>query len=100
MVANIAAQIKDINPALTPKQIKKVLMGTVDAKDFLAEKVKSAGIVNHNRATQAAKLSLTMDLGTAISQAQIMIQDVESNTEKSMVNPFGIMPIALTPMFK
>lgn len=100
MVANIAAQIKDINPKLLPKDIKAILMGTVDKKGFLSQKVKSAGIVNPNRATFAAKLSISTDVNSAISQANTSIQDVKSSTTKSFVNPNGIIPIPLTPQFK
>lgn len=98
-VANVAATIKDANPKLTPKQIKKIIMGTVDEKGFLSKKVKTSGIVNLNRAAHAAKLSLTMDLGSAINQANISIADVETEKFKSLVNPFDVLPIPLTNQF-
>jgi subtilisin family serine protease len=101
MVANIAAQIKDVNPKLSPKEIKAILMGTVDEKSFLQTKVKSAGIVNTLRATTAATLSLTMGVEFAINSARIRVQDVKTNTKKSMFNrPFAVTPIQLTPLFK
>lgn len=99
MVANIAAQIKDENKNLAPKDIKKILMGTVDEKGFLKDKVKAAGIVNPNRAVHAAKLSLDMDIDTAISQSKVSINDVEVDMTKSLVLPNFVMPIALPSQF-
>ncbi len=99
-VSNVAAQIKDTNPALTPKQIKSILMGTVDEKAFLANKVTSKGIVNMERAVYAAKLSLTTDVTNAISQAKVEIADVRSIQTKGMVRPFAVTPLPLIPMFK
>jgi subtilisin family serine protease len=100
MVANIAAQIKDSNKALTPKEIKEILMGTVDAKAFLTNKVKAAGIVNSNRAVHAAKLSLSMDVGTAISRSRVSIRDVEVTNTKRNTNANAITPMPLTKLFQ
>ena len=75
MVAGIASMIKDANPELTPKQIKEVLMNTVTSHSFLEEKVTSGGIVNSERASAAAKLSLTMDLKSAIGQSFLDVPD-------------------------
>lgn len=99
-VANVAAQIKDINKALKPKDIKRILMGTVDEKSFLTEKIKAKGIVNMNRATHAAKLSLSTDISSAILEANINIADVEVSTAKSFVNTGAVTPLPLTSVFK
>lgn len=99
-VANIAGQIKDINKSLTPKEIKMILMGTVDEKSFLTTKVKAKGIVNMGRATYAAKLSLSTNVMNAITEAKINIADVEVNKSKSVVRPNEITPMQLTPMFR
>jgi cell wall-associated protease len=99
-VARIAAQIKDENKALTPKQIKKILMGTVDKKEFLKAKVRTNGIVNLGRAVNAAKLSLTMGVDAAIQTSNINIADVVVTEEKINFNPELITPIALPSMFK
>ena len=100
MVANIASQIKDINPTLTPKEIKMILMGTVDKKSFLSSKVKSSGIVNTLRATRAAKLTLRMPVRMAISGARVSVKDVKTSNLKSDTFPFGIKPLSLIPTFK
>ena len=56
-VSNIATSIMEINPLLTPSDVKKILMKTVDKKSFLRGKVKSGGIVNKERALYAAQES-------------------------------------------
>jgi subtilisin family serine protease len=101
MVANIAAQIKDINPKLTPKEIKEIIMGTVDEKTFLKSLVKAKGIVNTNRATTAASLSKIMDVKSAIDSASLSVRDVlTSNTKSKGTRPFVVTPIPLAPQFK
>jgi subtilisin family serine protease len=102
-VANIAAQIKDINPELSPKEIKAIIMGTVDEKSFLQQKIKTKGIVNLSRATYAAKVSLTADISVAIEEARINVADVKTSQTKGMVQSFNknaVVPIPLTPIFK
>ena len=100
LIANIAAEIKNSNPALTPAEIKEILMGTVDEKGFLSEKVKSKGIANPNRAVHAAKLSLNMDITRAISESRVTVQDVRVETNKSLNFPAAVTPIALPSMFR
>ncbi len=80
-VSNIAARVKGINPGLTPKQIKKILMKTVDLKEWLKDKVSSSGIVNKGRATKAAQLSLTLGLNQAIAEARVTVKDVEESSK-------------------
>lgn len=98
-VANVASRVKDANPSLLPVEIKKIIMETVDKKPWLAQKVASGGLVNMNRAVQAAILSRRMNLNQAISQSRGLVKSLASN--KSVRAPIkGIVPIALTPMFK
>ena len=40
-VTNVAAKMKDVNPFLTPKHLRKIIMNTVDKRPYLAEKIKS-----------------------------------------------------------
>jgi subtilisin family serine protease len=75
-VAGVAAQIKDANPGLTPKQIKEIIMGTVDKKSWLAGKVVSAGTTNTGRAVVAGRLSARMPVGEAIGQSRSEIRDI------------------------
>jgi cell wall-associated protease len=76
-VANVALKIKNANPKLTPLQVKKILMKTVDIKTWLAEKVSTKGIVNPKRAARAAELSLNQDVETAINMASQEVRDIK-----------------------
>jgi subtilisin family serine protease len=69
-VTNIAARIQDENSSLTPAQVKKILIDTVDKKEWLVGKVSSGGIVNSRRAIFAAELSHSMSLDEAVKSAQ------------------------------
>ncbi|MBI2645922.1 MAG: S8 family serine peptidase [Deltaproteobacteria bacterium] len=53
-VSNVAAKILLIHPNLTPPQVKKIIMETVDKKSWLKDKIKSGGVVNPDRAYQVA----------------------------------------------
>ncbi|WP_408096638.1 S8 family serine peptidase [Peredibacter sp. HCB2-198] len=98
-VANVAAQIKEANPRLKPVEIKKILMGTVDPKGFLADKVATGGIVNSERAVVAAQMTNSMSVSEAISRAKSAVKaPVALRTER--VFPFSVVPMPLTPMFK
>ena len=99
-VANIAAQIKDANPSLTPKEIKQILMGTVDKKNWLESKVKTKGIVNMDRAVMAAKLTLTMSVEAAVSQSLLNVQDVKVERTKSAHRARFVQPLPLPSMFR
>lgn len=68
-VAGLAAMIKDTNPDLSPSEIKRIIMDTVDKLPDLAEKVASKGVVNKARAQRAAQLSLEKPLAQAIAIA-------------------------------
>jgi len=76
-VTDAAALVKNANADLKPEDVKRLLMGTVDVKDFLKGKVKSGGIVNPERAVAAAKLSRTESLDQAIDDARTQVIDVE-----------------------
>lgn len=97
-VANVAAKIKDANPKLKPLEIKKILMGTVDLKGFLKEKVSTGGIVNLDRAVVAAQMTVSMTVDEAINRAKIQVMDAPSS--KSAVHPEAVVPMPLYPMFR
>ncbi|HXH32241.1 MAG TPA: S8 family serine peptidase [Bacteriovoracaceae bacterium] len=97
-VANVAAKIKEMNPKLKPLEIKQILMGTVDPKEFLKEKVTAKGIVNTDRAVLAAQLSVSMRLGEAVSRALVQVKDVP--TTRTAVSSKMVEPLPLTPMFR
>jgi subtilisin family serine protease len=95
-VAGLAGRVLDINKELTPKQVKEIIMKTVDKKGFLKGKVATSGIVNNERAVRAATLSLSMSVGEAISQAKTDIHDVVS--VKSLVKGAKLIPGSVLPL--
>ncbi len=78
-VANIAVKIKEQNPELTPLQIKKILMRTVDKRDYLKGKTISEGIVNLKRSVEAARLSVDLSLNKAIEVSYNKVLDQKQN---------------------
>ena len=74
-VSNVAGQIRDINVGLSPVQVKRVLMATVDRKFPLMNKVISGGVLNGTRAKEAAKFSLFMPVEEACGLAREVILD-------------------------
>ena len=93
-VVRVAGQIFDTNAALTPGEAKRIIMSTVDKKDWLAGKVVSGGTVNGARAVAAAQLSLTMPLAQAIAQAQAQVAD-EVVVQSFRVRGSSFMPYVL-----
>lgn len=98
-VAKIAGQIIDINKNLSPLEVKKIILGTVDKKGYLSDKVLTSGIVNTQRATAAATMSLTTDLDRAIQNSMNTVQDVKSNTKSAKKFNRNIMPLPMPSMF-
>lgn len=78
-VANVAAQVRDANPALKVSEVKKILLETVDIKDYLAGKVVTSGTVNAKRAEMAAQLSARMSVSEAIRNAREAVRDFETS---------------------
>jgi cell wall-associated protease len=97
-VAKVAGMIKDANEKLSPLDIKKILMSTVDKKSFLSEKVAAGGIVNIERAIYAAELSKKVPVLIAVTTAKLKIADAP--VVESFVNPEFIVPIELPSMFR
>lgn len=98
-VANVAGRIKDANGKLTPLEIKQILMGTVDKKAFLTEKVASGGIVNTERAVVAAQMTKTMSLSESIKKAHGLVKDMPS--ESLTPSDFNrVAPMPLQRMFQ
>ncbi|MDD4972937.1 MAG: S8 family serine peptidase [Bacteriovorax sp.] len=88
-VTNIIAAMKDLNPALSARDLKAIILGTVDVKSWLKGKVKTSGIVNKPRALKAAMLAKSQTVDLAISNARATILDIA--VEKSLsVKPTGL----------
>lgn len=75
-VTNTISLIKDLNPNLKAKEIKAIVLKTVDVKIWLKKKVKSSGIVNRERALKAAELTKTETLENAIIHSYSLVPDV------------------------
>ena len=98
-VANVAAKIKSANVKLKPVEIKKILLGTVDKKAFLIDKVTAGGIVNTDRAVVAAQMTVTMSLDEAISRAKTLVKDAPS--EGRSASEFNkVEPLPMQLMFQ
>lgn len=97
-VAGVAASIKNMNPNLKASEIKEILIGTVDTKTWLIGKVKSSGLVNPGRATEAALLSKEMSVYEAITTSRSRVKDLEINEQPSTPSSddpggIGILPL-------
>lgn len=99
-IASVALRVKEANPSLTPKQVKEILLGTVDVKSFLTGKVKTNGIVNRQRAIRAGQLSKSVAVREAIATANETIADVSSKSGTIKVkNNLGLV-LPLPSMFE
>ena len=88
-ITNLVGRLKDANPTLSFAQIKKILMDTVDKKDFLVGKVASGGIANPERALRAAYLTLDGEtLAAAVERSILEVSDLSS--EQSVMGSQGL----------
>ncbi|MBP9680422.1 MAG: S8 family serine peptidase [Bacteriovorax sp.] len=97
-VANIAGVIKDTNPKLDFRGIKKIILETVDIKPWLVGKVRTSGLVNRQRAIRAAELSRSLELSQAINQSKNEIlaknsNDLSREAQLHQVSKEMIMPL-------
>lgn len=88
-VVGVSAKVKDINPKLKPAELKAILMGTVDHKDWLKTKVISSGVINPERAYVAAEKSKSVGITEAISYAIENVKDLPS-TDKTTLKPLKV----------
>lgn len=97
LVAGVASEIKAINPTLTATQIKQIILATVDVKTHLKGKVASSGVINPDRAFEAARLSSALDIEEAIEEAKLSISDIER--PRSAVLGSDLPFISIQPSF-
>lgn len=96
-VAGVAGAVKDANPKLDFRAIKRIILETVDVKEWLKGKVATGGLVNAARAVRAAELSRTMDLSRAIVQSKSDVLPKTEN-EKSMKTYFQVPRNMIMPL--
>jgi hypothetical protein len=78
-ISNIAAQILNINPRLRPEDIKTIITGTGEEKDYLKSKLISGAIVDNQRALKAALLSRDLTIDQAINLARTGLIPMEDS---------------------
>ncbi|MBF0312377.1 MAG: S8 family serine peptidase [Oligoflexia bacterium] len=102
-VSGVAGETLAMNPSLTARQLKSIILKTVDVKDFLKDKVASSGIVNRARAVFAAKLSNDLPLEDAIIRANQEIADESIDKDKALLKskyPMFEYVVPLQSMFQ
>lgn len=72
MAVKYASRVLQERPSLSAVELKKILMETVDKKDWLRDKVRSGGVINVNRAMFAAR---QMNEGKSIDAAIKIARD-------------------------
>lgn len=90
-VANLAAQIKNTNPALSPADIKKIILETGEVKVHLKSRLASGSIANNHKALRAALLSKDFDVSQAIALGRSDLFPMEDKVS------FGGLPPAISP---
>jgi len=95
-VTNLAGEMKNLNPELTPADLKTMIMATVDMKTWLKGKVKAGGFVNPERAFAAARASKSMDIHSAIAEARRSVRDMD--VEKSNVRSGAAKDAVVLPL--
>ena len=92
-VARVAAMVFDANPDLTPSEVKNIIVNTVDKKEFLEQKVSSGGIINPDRALEAAYLSAEYSLDYAVLLANRYVSDALDSIKRQDF-PLFVQPLA------
>ncbi len=89
-ISNLAAQILNSNPKLTPSDIKNIILETGDVKLHLKPRLSSGAMVNNVLAMKASLLSRDMGIAQAVNLANsnlIPIEDKISFGLPPAVNP-------------
>lgn len=78
-ISNLAAQILNANPKLTPIEVKRIILNTGDIKEHLRSKMISGAIVNNQKALKAALLSKDMSVEASITLANTGLIPMEDS---------------------
>jgi subtilisin family serine protease len=80
----MASQVLSANPNLSPMELKKILLGTVDVKEWLKGKVRTSGVINVERAIYAAKqVKAGKNITEAIAEAKTNVPDMTVKRSRS-----------------
>lgn len=98
-VTNVAGRIRDVGPNLTIPQVKEIIFGTVDHKDFLQGKVATAGVVNPARAVLAAQLMVARgSMDDAIATARAQVPDMVETLPRAAIQLDSLYVTPLMPL--
>lgn len=87
-IANLAAQIMNANPKLSPSEVKRIILTTGEEKLHLRPRLSSGSIVRNDKALRAASLSKEMPIDEAINLAESnLLQDKISLGTSPAINP-------------
>lgn len=78
-IANLVAQILNMNQKLKTSEIKKIILETGIEKNYLKEKLISSAMVDNKKALKAALLSRDMGLSVAINLAKSNLIPMEDS---------------------
>ncbi len=88
MALKFGSMVLNENPDLTPVELKKILMGTVDKKEWLKDKVRTGGVINVNRAMYAAmQIKAGKSIDEAISEANEKVNDIVVKSPNNFKGP-------------
>ncbi len=96
IVTMVASKMKDANPDLTPLQMKRLMMETVDKRSWLKGKVVAEGIINDERAVLAAQLMTGVSIEEAVHEAFLQMPHIE----EAIVSPRLTQQNTLDPEVK
>lgn len=80
-ISNLAAQIKNTNPKLGPKEIKKIIVETGIIREHLKSKLISSASADNQKALRAAMLSRDFPLEQAINLGNTGIIPIEDEIQ-------------------
>ncbi len=87
-IANLAAQVMNTNPKLSPSEVKRIILTTGEEKLHLRPRLASGSVVSNDRALRAASLSKEMPIDEAINLAESnLLQDKISLGTSPAINP-------------
>lgn len=87
-IANLAAQIMNANPKLSPSEVKRIILTTGEEKLHLRPRLSSGSIVRNDKALRAASLSKEMPIDEAINLAESnLLQDKISLGTSPAISP-------------
>jgi len=88
MAVKFASMVLKKNEKLTPQELKKILMQTVDKKAWLKDKVVAGGVINVNRAMYASKLMADgKSITAAIKASKTKVADMIDRTPNKFKGP-------------